>query len=464
LQCDFALPECGQCIRVQIRCSGYRDTGLRIRDESQSVERKAIKSYSHTNSTPQSFSLSLDVQAREAFFLHYVTGTLRTWEFLAQYSDPVNTPHHLNLSIDAVSMAYLSHQVYSNSSLTMARERYLSAIKSTTKALRSLEQVSSESTLVSSLLLDLYEKITGIEPEEDKAWTSHVNGALALVELRGLGSFQRSEDLRILGRLGFNLLISCVASGSEVPNELRLLRDYCEKHMETVDPKWKLSGLMMSYADFRSQTCKGQLSYEKHISLALALESRLEKLALEMPCHWCYQTWQTSQDATNKDTSWEQQLDVYPSRHVTQTWNVCRLVRILLNGSILSCARPSAEVSSTIGIEALETKARENIEILAREICASAPQYLACRQLEAAHHHTPAEKLNCYTIIYPLYVAGQSKYISALAKERIIERLQFIGSHFDIRNSQLAAQMLVQGQEITPWKMYALLGSYAFAA
>lgn len=99
-------------------CSGYRDTDqLRVQNESQFVTRKVLTITNQIHSLHQ----TKDLQARDAFFAYYVTS--RCWQFLGPYHHPLGTPKELTLAIDAVSLAYLSHQVYSNFALVNARER-----------------------------------------------------------------------------------------------------------------------------------------------------------------------------------------------------------------------------------------------------------------------------------------------------------------------------------------------------
>lgn len=421
---------------------------------------------------PRHLPLSLEVQAREAFFLNYVTGTLKTWDFLNQFSGRSATPNHLRLSIDAVSLAYLSHQVYSEVGLVLARERYISALRQTNKALECKRYATDQTALLSSLLLDLYEKITNFEPQGyDQSWSSHVNGALALVKFRGLGNFQDAAELKVLARLSTNLLISCVASGTAVPADLIAVRAYCSKILNADDPKWRLSDLMVCYANIRSQVRKGELNLEDWLYLATGLDSRLQALTLEMPPGWRYKT--TYIATAEIASTWGFRIDKYPNRHVTQTWNVCRLVRILLNESIFeSCTLSSEELDTTISSLLPGRAAKVSIEILVEEICASSLQYFDCRYCRSAepdfthavHTHTPAEKLDCYTLIFPLYVAGQSKHISINMRLWIIQQLRQMGVHFSICNAELVAQILERGGELDPWNVYAMLGSYAFVA
>src|SRR5208282_6858396 len=110
------------------------------------------------------------------------------------------------------------------------------------------------------LLLDLFEKITDSEPRNSKSWRIHIDGSLALVNLRGLKRFQDPDELRVLVRLSTNYLISCVASASPVPDELIAIRTYAGTHLNVQDPKWRLSDLMVLYANLLSDIRRGILS------------------------------------------------------------------------------------------------------------------------------------------------------------------------------------------------------------
>jgi hypothetical protein len=270
-----------------VLCSGYRDTGqLRIRDQSRDVRIRAlIKSHP----TDYSIGLSLHSQARDAFFAHYVTGKSKTWDFLIQFYHPLDAPKHLELCIEAASLGYLSHLVYSDVAMKIARERYGKALGLMNTVLRSSEIASKNTTLLSSLMLDLFEKITNNKPQDH--WSTHINGALGLVEVLGLQTFDDPAAIRILVRLSTNLLISCVASKTHVPYKLIILRKHVAKHISVADdPKWKLTDLMIIYATLRANMRCGHLSkYDglRHIS---QLDAKLNSLALEMPATWQFYT------------------------------------------------------------------------------------------------------------------------------------------------------------------------------
>jgi hypothetical protein len=481
VQCDLRSGSCGQCIRAHVSCTGYRDTQqLRVRDESRAVRIKALSKYA-PHLEPCSPPLSLDVQARDAFFAYYVTGTSKTWDFLKPFFDLTQSPEHLRLSIDAASLAYLSHQVYSDAAITTAREKYVSALRMTNKALESPEVAARDTTLLTSLLLDLFEKITNSESRHSKSWTGHAAGALALVKLRGLDQFQDPAALRVLVRLSTNFLIGCVASDTPVPDELVALRAHAGKQLDVRDPKWRLTDLMVDFANLRSDIRRNHLSIEQYMSFSLDLDAKLQTLALDMPPSWQYKT--TLLDRESERT-YNNRFDSYADRHATQTWNVLRLVRILLNESILEYCLVSA--GSLQVDEDLVGMAKDNIKTLACEICFSASQYVGCLGAArgmlssqdsstgpgvsdsafdgAQHLHSPSQNLDCYTLIFPLYVAGRSRSSPNGLRSWVIEQLHYMGSHFGIRNAGLVRQILEQGTDVNPWTVYAMLGSYAFAA
>jgi hypothetical protein len=433
---------------------------------------------------PRSLRFSIDLRARDAFFAHRVTGTSKCWAFLKQYYNPADSPDYLTLAIDAVSLAYLWHEVRSDAVLTAARERYISALSKINKALKSRTEATQSTALLTSLLFDLFEKITYIAPQNARSWTSHINGGLALVSLRGYEQFQNPLDFSVLVRLSGHFLISCVASASPIPDELIAIRAYLTKHLRPQDPMWRLSDLLILYGDLRSGIQRGIFSEVDRIGLTVALDEKLQALDLSMPPSWQYST--TILDHKS-DRTFDFHFDSYPSLRVSQVRNQLRIIRVLLNESLLQyyIASSTAE-KSTLKIRVVH----DSIKTLVHEICASVPDYLDCEgaarhrlptsekagpldddpdpfldrsQGESGHPHTPRHHATCYALIFPLYVAGVSRSIPE-ARSWSIKQLQYMSSHFSIRNATMVAQILEGETYVSPWKVYDMLGSYATGA
>jgi hypothetical protein len=129
--------------------------------------------------------LSLCHQAKGIFYQNYVVGETKGYSFMRQYYSPAAKDEHLIKSIDTVSLAYLNYQKHSESVQAEARLQYVDALKLTGKAFQSSELATKDSTMLSILQLDLYEKIMSKEPQYDGGWAAHTKGALLLVQLRG---------------------------------------------------------------------------------------------------------------------------------------------------------------------------------------------------------------------------------------------------------------------------------------
>lgn len=481
---------CGSCIRAGLVCTGYRNTEkLRIRDETSSVERKVVAMRRRTNdvddrrksllmilrtvdSEPRYLPLALDVQAKKLFFDHYIlAGQMNgsgAWDFLKPYYNSEDTPIYLKLTIDAASLAYLSHQFGSEGARLAALERYITALGIMSKVLQSPETSTKLTALFASLLLDLFEKLSTPQSLGNEAWSSHLRGALAISEKCGHQITTSSTAMRALTRLSTNLLISSLVAGIALPGSYLRLRDVLEKQLfvgVSKNPKWQLSNIMARYATLQSDIRKGKLAREDSLREARELASILKTFS--------------DRDGNIKRTFesepsrmiYGNDYSSYPDRHSTQTWNVVRLAHILVVDSLLS---NSSTEMDRLGY-ALD------VNDIASRICASVPQYVDCMgvvkllgQIEllppvihwqsSCTSHTPSHKLACYTLIFPLYVAGSARGSDFKMWRWATEQLHYIGSHFGIRNAELVARILEERSERDPWRVYAMLGSYAFGA
>jgi hypothetical protein len=406
------------------------------------------------------------VRARAAFFDYHIAE--KCWSFLERYYHPLDSPECLTLAIEAVSLAYLWYQVYQgscNSALIAARRRYILATRGLNRVLECPEKVAHETTLLTSLLLDLFEKITNSRSRTNRAWQSHMDGALALVQLRGLETFQEHSELEILVRLSGNYLSSCVANGSSVSQALSTIQAHINQNLDCGDPKLQLADLMLEYASLNSDIRRGNISGNDLVGAVVELDHRTKVLDLHLPLRW--QSTTITIDYKS-ERYFEPYFDFYSVPRVCRARNLLRVIRTLLNQSVVEYCPTKFPHERRLTIV---TIARGHIESLAREICASAPQYTDCEYAARNrltipgknHRHTHTHELDVYSLIFPLYVAARSDAVPQL-KPWIIKQLHYMGSHFQIRNAEVAAQILEQGEDVDPWEVYALLGSYAFHA
>ena len=448
-------------------CSGYRDTDqLRVRNETQTTKQKALSRTS--NPVLRTLTTNIDERARNAFFSHYVSGFSKTYDVVESLYKQAPTDGPLTASVDAVSLAFFSFQFDSIQTLPRSRQKYLSALPLLNKALHTPDLATSDSTLLAVLLLDLFEKLTNNNPRSINSWMSHINGALALVELRGNPLHQDLTGLRLLARLSTNLLISCISANCPVPPALIKLRSDIEPFLNKEDPKWCLSGLSIKYANLRGAIQDGCLSSSDIVARATQLDLESTSLAKHMSSTWLYSTVYLEEAS---EPVLEKRYDTYPDHFVTQGWNVLRVMRILLNDIIRSHHISRATVlSSNASASRNSSIATTFIDDLAKDICASVPQFTVPqftglkKPKPKSNARCMTQKLRCYTLLFPLYVAALYASSTTQIQPWIVKQLRFMTHEIGIQNAKVVAEILERGEGTCPWDVYAVLGSYAFAA
>ena len=443
-------------------CSGYRDTEqLRVHNETQRTKQKALSRA--LESVPRTLSTTIDDRARNAFFSHYVSGFSKTYDVLEPLYQRSAPDRPLNASVDAVSLAFLSFQFDCTQASRLSRDKYLSALPLLNKALRTPESATSDATLLAVLLLDLYEKITNNNPRSIGSWMRHINGALALVDMRKEPLLQDYTGIRLSARLSTNLLISCVSANSPVPPALVKLRADLEPFLNIDDPKWRISGLVVKYANLKGAIQDGCLHSSDIITRATELDREFMLLAKYMPPRWLYETTNLEESS---DRVFERHYDTYPDHVIAQGWNVLRVMRVLLNDMIrVEYASRGTNSFNDISSYPSSSILTGCIDDIAKEICASVPQFTkyAKTKLRVKVHCT-TQKLRCYPLLFPLYVAGLHASAATCIKPWIVNQLRFMSMEMSIRNASVIADFLKRDEGICPWDVYAILGSYAFAA
>ena len=342
----------------------------------------------------------------------------------------------------------------------------MSALQLISEAIQSPEAASRDATLLAALLLDLFEKMTTSVPYSKGAWVSHVNGAFSLVQLRGRDQFKRPLGIQLLVRLCNNLLISCIVSHQPIPSEFVLLRAAVAESVDSNEPKWRLGGLMVRFVELRQATNSQIVSPRQVLSLAESLDNDFIALVNDMPPSWQYETIFVNASSARVCGKC---YHIYGNVYVTQTWNVLRLARILIKEIVLdqhSYLSNSSTSSLVLGsvVEECDT-AEESIKLLAADICASVPQYTGL-DVEVLGKNRAAfgrqNRICCYTLLFPLFVAAQSKATPANVRQWIIAQLHHMSKELSARNAELIFNILKRGEWVEPWSVYAMLGGYAF--
>ena len=391
------------------------------------------------------------------FLSYYAVGLNPGYNALVPLYMQSQPDKHLAASVDAVSLAFLYFQHYSTQALTLSKRKYYTAIQILNEALKSDETVNRNSTLLSVLLLDLYEKFTNAKPRSSRSWMSHINGAIALVQSRGKEKLEDPIGLQLTERLNVNLQISCIAANMRFSPALLKLRSDLSQFVDTRCPQWLIADLTASYTDLRSAIQNGEVSGSDGLQLALQLDDRFRAFADSVPISWRPQRIHVDSISVR---FLEQHFDKYPGFRVSQFWNVLRTFRILLNNTIRTFSRQMLDEASMTTSDT----ATSEIDGLVSNICASAPQFTSPELFSPARKmHDATEKDQYQKLIFPLYIAGYYSSPASRAKPWVINQLDVIASNIGIKNASVCAKILREGSVVKLWSIYALQGSHAFS-
>jgi Fungal specific transcription factor domain len=553
-----------QCVRSRRQCD-YRDlTDSNFRDQTEFIVRKSLESEAKrskqalvcsgsrkTAATPvliedsvtsdtkllellelnafatqrldlsRKITFSLDSQTTCFFFKNYVIGNSRSFGYLQSFYDS-GMEEHLAVSVNAVALATFSSEARSWVLEQKAIREYGTALQLLNVALRSSDVARTDSTLISVILLDQFEKILSRRDQRPtKACANHINGATSLVQLRGYEQFQSELGLRIFLQISSAVMISCMQQGTAVPADIIALRSYATNFLNADDPIWRISqcfvGLVNLYAALKDGTL---FEPGAVITAATQLDEDCVVLLTDLAVQMHYRTICTKNSFASTYSTpplsslpYKGFYHIYDNYRISQAWNSVRLGRILLN-EIIRTQHIKSRSSSPEAFLSAKNRARsqlatDTITAMSSEICASVPQFAGGLQTswrsdesqrekhelgEGVNHPsttyyplhpvsmkfqiansslhaekqpyskdaTPLEIAGGYSLLFPLFVVGYSPTTPDRLRAWILNRMKYIGDSMDLQLAHDIAGILERKEEINVWDIYATLGSYVY--
>jgi hypothetical protein len=155
-------------------------------------------------------------------------------------------------AIQACSLASLSHHQNDDARLlTLARSCYAAAITDTNAALACSASAVLDSTLISVLLLSLFEIFILPSRPSPSHWSTHAQGATALLQLRGREQFSRPLGRVLYLHTSHNVRISCLQRGEPLPDGLVDLHLVAETVFEQHNPGLEMARVLDEAMELR---------------------------------------------------------------------------------------------------------------------------------------------------------------------------------------------------------------------
>ena len=335
----------------------------------------------------------------------------------------------------APALALLSRQTQQPGILDQARQKYVEAVVSTNLALSNRSSARTDSTLLSVLLLALYEATVFRGRELPTGWTTHTLGAAALLSLRGTEQFYTPLGRALFMHAASSIRASCLQRKRSVPPVLVAFHGLMPPQSEQVrDPAFAVMPILDEVADLLKEFCdpsfKSSQTFQESVA---ALNKKVALLIDVMQETWPYEV---------VDKSKEHKTHRYSSYHSARHWNMLRMTRILVNGMLIQLAADNSSFikcgSVIYGIESLVSLSED----LARNILASVP-YL----LNTAHNSVTVA---AQCLLWPLYMVASCRRISVYAAGEARHQLELLHRNFGIPQAREALNMPKE-RTLTDW-------------
>ncbi|KAH6618603.1 hypothetical protein C7974DRAFT_426875 [Boeremia exigua] len=453
LRCNLDPLGCSQCRRAKLACHGYRNLNeLAFRDETWSVANKVLARQSSVTllSNPHS---DCDALSRDAFLSLYIDRYSHGFDALAPLLATSPTSGYLRASVDAVSLAFMAYQEGRPELAVQANRRYLVAIRSLRTEILRLHNTDcnmspiSNAFLQSVLLLDLYEKLDrhhhrNTAPRSSSSWLSHASGALAMVKARPQTQFSDPSTRHLASRIVIALTISCGAAGIRVPEALTELHSDLASHVQS--PKLTYMGLLSASINLHADIREAMLSPEAIVLRAEELDMQLALVESSIPGSWRPQVVKSDSPLVLGGY-----YDRYPDHYSTQVFNAFRIQRLVMSAIIRETSVPNYTP--------------QEVARLARDICASVPQFL----LQTTNPGntvppSPLQRLQCHGVLTPLYVAAQTT-TDARVREWILQILAYMIDS-GIQMARYVRNTLIHSPETDYWAVFSTVGSCGITA
>jgi hypothetical protein len=166
-----------------------------------------------------------NVEARaQGFFLANYAGVADfpqggQFEWIPQLLSRPNIEGALRESFRALSLAVFANAAKSPVVMRKARTAYVAALDETNKALMSHETAVRDSTVVSVILLGMYEGTVYTDKSSISRWSKHVSGAYSLFMLRGKSQFETELGRQIFLQSYGVALFFTLELGTSIPSQ-----------------------------------------------------------------------------------------------------------------------------------------------------------------------------------------------------------------------------------------------------
>lgn len=429
----------------------------------------------------------IDFRALCYFRASFVVGHSRSFKYLETFYQDGDMSDYLSLSIQSVGIASLLRDTHSRELEPLARRVYATALNSLNTALRSPALVKKDNTLSSVLLLEHFERLLPSKERTVQAWTNHLQGASALLKIRGAEQFMSKTGFDLFAHFSSYIMLNCMKHGIPVPEDFLKQRRNAAEFFDTTDPTFRFLEFTIRFIRFRAELTGGVLNTpEAIIASAQELDNELSSQLSDLPPSWIPKTIRLESKAKSR-LIYESHYHVYTDYRMAECVNLIRMSRVILSDLMMSCEEmqktsPSnpdednfrpGKLPSTRGEMKAQAQPRTTFREMTGDICACVPQlagYLPTLSSQTPHilprKLPPSNIPAAYVLLWPLCALAHSKNCPAETRMWITDQLIIIARAYDLEKGWDAVRFLEKDEgereKINIWNIFEDFGTVTF--
>jgi hypothetical protein len=456
----------------QKESAATKATVASVSDDDPDIEEISLEIVQQQDTQLDIYSLapSLEDRATGFFVANYVLGmsgpSRGHLDYLADVSRTQILDDGLVSSMKAVGLAGFAHAEHAPSLMKNARYQYVRALNSTNAAIRDPVEVKKDTTLLAIMILGIFETITGCTKRSLQDWARHVNGAAAVIKLRGPDQIKTPTGRRMLIQVTSSLLINCLQRGVALPAHIQEYMTAAINMVPNPDPAFIINDCMMHFCSLRASVLSHKLS-DKHeiLSQCLKIDSKLLDIVVNVPPGWEYQTITTDEEA---DVAFHKQYHIYYDYWIAMIWNALRSLRILINELIRELLlKGFSERPPTFNKTEHTAQFQISTDVLyqhQQEILFSVAQHFnqfpksrdptvyksisSIPLLAYNELHAPLRMSGGSFLIWPLWHAGVMDISTDEVRRFVVRNLRSIGDSMGIKQANVLAESVEQSSSI----------------
>ena len=348
------------------------------------------------------------------------------------------------------------------------RQYYISAIQLLNKDLASPTEAIKDNALLTVISLSYYESVSGSSWRSLTAWSKHIQGIAALIELRGPGQLQTPEGRLLFHQATACLVFDCLRTSIHLPycvhDMINLLANEVE---DSNDPPWRVHLALIDLVELKADLYDGLIQGPQDAIYRLQkIDEDLRATFAVVSPVWGYEIRPSTPNSFS--SCLPEYAHIYTSALAAQLRNVARNARIICYTLIACIVKQSASIISTERTATLFKEARSVMNHLQIEILASVPQHLGLEDTPTYQLYCPSvnddgpqcptkdiyEVANASTVLpvlrlphhyifmWNLLMAGEVSPLGSQQRKSICDMLRYAGRRVGIAQAFIFAKAL----------------------